>query len=145
VVVKREIRLLICHKPQGHSNIIVIGQDGVSNHLAHGDMLGACVIAAEPITERQTRSLDILLNEFSIKAMPNPSSNYFIISIEGITGRQKASLKVTDLLGRVIEHKENIQNNINLKIGNNYQPGIYIVEFIQGTTRKQFKLIKSGK
>jgi hypothetical protein len=76
--------------------------------------------------------------------LPNPSSNYFILNIAGISDNKKASLKVTDLIGRIVEYKDNIQNNSTLKIGHNYQPGIYIIEFIHGTARKQFKIIKAG-
>jgi uncharacterized repeat protein (TIGR01451 family) len=138
---KKLDKVAICHKQQVPSRTLVVGHDEVSVHLAHGDMLGACV--SEPVTNK-TDLLNIILNKLDIKVLPNPSSNYFILIIAGISDNKKASLKVTDLIGRIVEYKDNIQNNSTLKIGHNYQPGMYIIEFIHGTARKQFKIIKSG-
>ncbi len=124
---------------------MVIGGEGVAEHLAHGDMLSSCNNVDPSITIISREVPNSLLDKVLIQAMPNPSTNYFTIKIEGLSDGEKTSLKVTDLLGRLMEKKESINNNSILTIGHNYQPGIYIVEIYQGLMRKQFKLIKSSK
>ena len=52
------------------------------------------------------------------------------------------NLRVVDVLGRVIEVRNNIFAGQYLQIGNNYRPGVYFVEVTQGNTKKQLKLIK---
>ena len=74
--------------------------------------------------------------------MPNPSANLFTITIEGGNVAEKMVLQVTDVLGRVVDRKTNLQTNSTIQIGSNYRPGTYIAEVIQGSIRKQIKLVK---
>ena len=74
--------------------------------------------------------------------MPNPSAHYFTVAIEGGSVSEKIFLQVTDMLGRVVEQKTNLQTNSTIQIGTNYRPGTYIAEVIQGSVRKQIKLVK---
>ena len=52
------------------------------------------------------------------------------------------SIRVVDVLGKVVEVRNNIFAGETLQIGNNYRPGIYFVEVTQGNNKKQLKLIK---
>jgi hypothetical protein len=45
-------------------------------------------------------------------------------------------------LGRVVERKTDVSPNSTLKIGNQYHPGIYFAEFIQGKEKVILRLIK---
>ena len=90
------------------------------------------------ISNQQTPS------RFSIKASPNPSNGQFTVKVESDNVKDMLSLRVVDVLGRVIEVKNNIRAGQTLQIGNNYKRGFYFVEVLQGNNSKQLKLIKSG-
>jgi hypothetical protein len=74
--------------------------------------------------------------------MPNPSSNYFTLTIRGGNLSEAITLQVTDALGRVVEQRTNLQTNSNIQIGSNYKPGMYLVQITQGSVHEQAKLIK---
>lgn len=72
---------------------------------------------------------------------PNPSTQSFIIQISANTNTP-VNLKVTDVVGRVVEQKINLASNTTLNIGGKYTPGIYIVEVLQGSNRASVQLVK---
>ena len=132
-------KVVICHK----QNTIVINPDSAPAHLAHGDMLGACQLVAA-ISRNPAAEPETGLPGFTIKAIPNPSANYFTIRLAGGDGTAKMSLRVTDIFGRTIEQRDNLQYTGSLLVGRGYRPGVYIVELIQGNTRRQLKLLKTA-
>ncbi len=125
-------------------NDLEIGSSDVPDHLAHGDMLGSCSAINPPVTNKSSRVEENVPTELAIVSMPNPSMNYFTVSIKGGSTFEKLKLIVTDLSGRIIEQKDNLQTNSSFKIGSNYYSGVYIVEIIQGAAHKQIKLVKAG-
>ena len=127
-------KIVICHKG---GNSLTIGSSGVADHLAHGDMLGSC---AESITSRSTRTEEFASN-FSVKVRSNPAYNYFDLQLNGNT-EHNFQIKVYDLIGRVMETKTSQSGN--LRIGNTYKPGIYLLEVSQGAVRQTLKLIKAN-
>jgi hypothetical protein len=52
------------------------------------------------------------------------------------------TLKVIDLSGKLIEVRNNLVAGQTLQLGNNYRPGMYFVELIQGDKRRIVKLVK---
>lgn len=76
---------------------------------------------------------------FIINALPNPSSSSFTLLTKN--NNKPINIKVTDVMGRVVEIKLNITTT-NFEIGNNYQPGIYIVEVSRGKLKQLIKLVK---
>lgn len=56
----------------------------------------------------------------------------------------RVTLTVTDINGRPVERRENIQPNQNITIGGNYHPGIYLISIVQGNETKQLKVIKQN-
>jgi len=141
---KKMDKVKVCHKPGKQMNTLEIGADGAADHLAHGDMLGGCSDAALMVSNRSIGNTEALAKaELSLTANPNPSANHFVLKIEGAENKA-LTLKVTDILGRVIEQKNNIQANRTLQIGTDYRPGVYFVELTQGTERRQIKLVKAA-
>jgi hypothetical protein len=69
----------------------------------------------------------ITLSGFIVKAMPNPTDNYFTLIIES-TNITPVSVYIMDALGRVIESKSNLAPNDKLMLGSTYRPGVYIDE-----------------
>jgi uncharacterized repeat protein (TIGR03803 family) len=99
------------------------------------------VLDGAPITKAKASS-EGERNGLSFNVSPNPSSGSFEVQVRSSQVTEKIQLKVMDLSGRVVELFNNLGANQTLKLGNNYRPGMYIVEMIQGDNRKQLKLIK---
>ena len=72
--------------------------------------------------------------------MSNPSTDKFILVVSG-GSKVPVLLRVSDASGRVIVIRQNQVGEI-IQLGSNFKPGIYIAEVIQGTVRKQVRLIK---
>jgi hypothetical protein len=132
-------KVAVCSTVKGKPTTSCIFQKDVASALSSQATLGACVSSA--VTTRQ--DLGNGANApLTINGMPNPSSNYFKLSIDGGEISKKVSLRVTDVLGRVVDQKINLQTHSIIEIGSNYRPGTYIAEVIQGSVRKQIKLVK---
>jgi hypothetical protein len=136
----KQDKVTVCELVKGKYSTNCLATKDVSSALTSGSYLGVCTNAI--IVTKANKQVTNESAALVVTAMPNPSVNYFTISIKGGNALEKMNLKVTDVLGRSIEQKDNIQTNSTVKIGNGYFRGVYIVEIIQGTTRKQIKLIK---
>ena len=79
----------------------------------------------------------------TVNAAPNPTSNYFTLSLNSI-GKEKIKVAVVDLMGRAIEKITDIMPNSTIQIGGKYHPGIYMVQATQGQQTVVLKLIKEG-
>ena len=83
-------------------------------------------------------------NPIIVLAVPNPSPTHFTITVETI-GTEKVSLRVIDFTGKVIEQRNDIGSSKTLQLGGTYIPGIYVLEVVQGTKRKQIRLVKLNR
>jgi hypothetical protein len=132
---KKGDKINVCHKGK---NTLSIGMDGVSDHLAHGDMLGSC--SAGSITAKQIMGANG--ERLIVKALSNPSANFFDLQLSGKTGNN-VQLNVYDFMGRVIESRGSINANQRLRIGGNYLPGVYLVQVVQGEVVETIRLVKT--
>jgi hypothetical protein len=130
-------KIEVCHK--GH-NSQSIASPAVAAHLGHGDMLGSCVESREPIGGAEL--ITQVTKEFAVSVQPNPASAYFNLTIAG-DGNTRVAIRVYDMLGRVIESRNSLQSNQTLRIGSAYQPGIYLVEIMQGDEVQTLRLVKA--
>lgn len=132
-------KVAVCHG--GGSSCIDKGS--VSDHLSHGDMLGACT--AVPLVTVKTSQAEIAqvqdLTKFSIAAYPNPSRQAFTLLIKGNDAANKISLRILDAVGRTVEVMT-VAAGTNLQVGSGYRPGIYIVEAVQGKRQQVLKLVR---
>lgn len=131
-------KVLVCHKAGSSSHTLDIGSNAVAAHLAHGDMLGGCNDNAS-ITGNAVQRM---LGNLSIQVLPNPSSNYFTIRIEGEGQSGRVDMKVMDVLGRIVEHRANLQQRQVIQVGHHYRSGIYFVEIGNGREKTVMKLIR---
>ncbi len=76
--------------------------------------------------------------------MPNPTSYHFTLVLNSLS-KEKINLTVTDIAGRVIEQRTDIPANSTIQLGDQYHPGTYIAEFLQGNDKVTTRLIKEGK
>lgn len=155
-------KITICHAGANGapSQTLVVSAAEVATHLlSHpGDRLGSCnqtpcnssiVYAVSPIkgaVESQIKNLaaeaNTVVEELNVLVMPNPSTTYFTLKISS-KNQTPVNMRVVDAAGRVIEAKQQLAPNSTLQIGHNYGSGIYIVEMMQGNTRKAVQLIKA--
>lgn len=133
-------KVRICHL-RGIQSTLEIAAEDIADHLAHGDMLSGCAVPAWMVKDQQA-VLEQSIGKLVIKAYPNPSNNYFTISLQGSETLATMNLRVMDVLGRTVEQKNNLQSNEALQIGKNYQRGIYFVEVSNGTDKTILKLVK---
>ncbi len=82
--------------------------------------------------------------QFKLKALPNPSVSYFTVLATGNINTA-ISIRVIYVAGRIIEVRNNVYVGQTIKIGDNYRPGTYYVEAIQGKEKRSLKLIKLSK
>jgi large repetitive protein len=93
-------------------------------------------------TSRDVQTTTTVAQTFQVTATPNPTFSSFNLNITGNNASGLVNVKVTDILGRVVEAKQNLAPGQTLRIGSEYKPGVYIVQVMQGDTVKQLKLVK---
>ena len=76
-----------------------------------------------------------------VKVLPNPSQANFQLNITS-NGREAIQLRVTDLQGRLMESRKLEGTMQQIKLGDNWRNGTYILEVIQGDERKTIQLVK---
>ena len=77
----------------------------------------------------------------TVKASPNPSSNYFTLNIQS-SRSETVMLRITDVSGRVVTVQSGIAPNSVIRTGNELKAGMYFAELIQGKDKQVIKLIK---
>jgi hypothetical protein len=85
-------------------------------------------------------SSEMIQSTLALKALPNPSSSYFTIQISG-DAKERAQMIISDIMGRTVEARDVVPGQ-SVQVGSKFMTGVYFVEVIQGTERKQLKLVK---
>jgi hypothetical protein len=98
-----------------------------------------------PITEAApTRQSEVLgFSKLQAKAFPNPSHGPFTLAVQG-GNNEPVSIRVTDVLGRLVEVRKGISGTGTLTLGASYRPGLYIAEVLQGKEKVVLKLVKQS-
>jgi hypothetical protein len=80
--------------------------------------------------------------QLTVKVMPNPSRQDFILDIKSDDLKTPVSVRIMDKLGNVISVQKTIAG-ANLKVGGaRWVSGTYVAEIIQGNRRKLVRLVK---
>jgi len=106
--------------------------------LPAGWYLGVC---AQTITAKNIRPEENYIGQFMINANPNPTDHSFTIKVNGPERTGTIILKVINISGQIIETRK-INSAQMFTIGENYRPGIYLIQVIQGKESRTLKLIK---
>ncbi len=77
----------------------------------------------------------------SLKATPNPTHSYFILSITSSNTREKITVNIYDITGKLVESKS-VQSNSMVQIGASYRNGVYLAEAVQGTKKATLLILK---
>ena len=94
------------------------------------------------MSEEEIEKVEQAEEELEVIAMPNPSKNHFLVRIQSTNTKEKIYIRIFDEYGRMIEWMNTTPNGKTIPIGNNYRPGVYIIEAIQGTNKTLKKVIK---
>jgi hypothetical protein len=127
--------------PRGTTTVTATASNGVlPNATCTFTVTVVCgpVTAADLFTKPQE---EIVMDDLSISARPNPSASYFNLDIKS-NDQRPVTIRITDVLGRVISIQSNVGTNTTLRVGHKFVPGVYIVHAIQGKRIVQLKLVK---
>lgn len=126
-------------------SLCVSATDRVISTLPAGSYLGSCTTlplsSAGAVTLQKDQKVNVA-QKLTLQTFPNPSKSYFTL-VTSSGSEQFITIRVTDVLGRVIDIKQNVPANGTLHLGRHYRPGIYYVELIQGAKKVTTKLIKN--
>jgi len=131
-------KVYMCHIAgnSGHVNTICIDNSAVATHLAAGCTLGECLSGRTAVSVPQAETTG-----FNVDILPNPSNNYFKLVIN-TNDASPVSMRIMDVLGRVIELKENISVSESYQFGEKLKAGVYLAEIVQGKNHKVIRLLK---
>lgn len=84
---------------------------------------------------------DMIAGKLVVTAMPNPSASAFTLQLQSASS-VPVNIRVMDITGRLIENKNGVAPNAKYRLGDNYVPGAYYAEVIQGNEKVVVKLVK---
>ena len=126
-------KVLVCKDEPVTQTTSCVPVQEVENLLNNGYLLGSCNTPA---------SQDSLMY-FSARVKPNPSPNYFTLSIHHVYD-DPLVIRIFDMQGRLLETMKLHTQQIEISLGQNYPAGVYIAEVVCGRYRKQIKMMKTG-
>jgi hypothetical protein len=128
--------------PENYKSFLVAGAKGGGGTNYTGSYSSASTATCSTTAQRTVTIAPAILNEeFDVIASPNPSNGSFNLVIRGDISKP-VSLRITDMLGRLIVHYDKLPANNVLQIGHSYTAGTYFAEAWQGGQRKFIKMIK---
>jgi PKD repeat protein len=136
-------RVYVCH----NGRTLSVPVNTVPNHVPghNGDRLGRCdqqpCEATTLMITNVEKADDAEEPSFSISASPNPSSNFFNLQVRS-SNTAPVMMSVTDMYGRVLFSRTNVDLKTGLRFGENLFSGTYLVNVRQGNTEKTIKIIK---
>ena len=94
-----------------------------------------------PVTKVAETPEESESDKLLLSAWPNPSGDHFSVSVKG-SRSHPVTIRIMDILGRVMSVRSNVSTYSILYIGHEYLPGIYFVQAIQGKQFLTLKLVK---
>jgi hypothetical protein len=76
-----------------------------------------------------------------VKALPNPSTGNFAVTVSSDNSQDKIWISVFDMYGRKVEERW-LNSGATISLGDKYMAGTYLLRIIQGTERRELKLVK---
>lgn len=111
-----------------NSSIVVQNTSGVASAARMGEVI-------ETDKSLESQSLEITVQ-------PNPSRSHFSLLIKTPDIKNRISIQVYDVTGKLIEIKSNLNAGALIDIGYAYKPGVYLLKAVQGKNHKELKLVK---
>ena len=127
---------------KGTTTITATASNGIlPNATCSFTVTVVCGAVHNTVAQTRGRQETLMQDKLSISARPNPSTQYFTISVAG-NNSQPVTIEVTDMLGRVLSAWHNISAGSKLNVGEKYLPGVYFVRAKQDDQVVTLKLIK---
>jgi hypothetical protein len=100
-----------------------------------------CGTVTSPVTMAVGEPQETIPVHLTVTARPNPSASYFTLDIKS-SNRHPVVVRITDVLGRTLAVKPEVDPNSSFKVGDQYLPGVYFVQVVQEKSVVTLKLIK---
>jgi hypothetical protein len=123
------------------SNVLLYSRNWISARTVAKNLTSGNIIIRRGNADRLIEQPAEQDSELDVTAMPNPATNYFTLVVRSSNDDQ-IGIRVVDLSGKIIEVQTNIHTGESVKIGNEYEPGMYFVQVWQGELRKTIKILK---
>ena len=139
-------KVAICMVPPGNtekSKTNCVSPNGAAAQLSNNSYLGACSLssAMQVLVVDNQNGLQSGDDTFRATAWPNPSYTNFNLQFKS-SNDATVSVKITDVLGRIVSVMPNVIANKIYEAGGNLKPGVYIVQAIQGYNQVIIKVVK---
>jgi hypothetical protein len=85
---------------------------------------------------------DLNVDVLTVKASPNPTESYINVVVQSKSDAP-LEVRVMDAQGRILERRKTAANT-SLRFGQSYRPGVYLIEVVQGSEKKQVKFVKQA-
>jgi hypothetical protein len=125
------------------------GTKTVNARICYGDVSTSGTsgtTSTQTASTQQAVTMNTVMEEtdtrFGLTAFPNPTQNQFKVHVESSNRNDKIMLRVYDAYGRTVRLIRDAMAGQTITLGNEYRPGIYYIEMIQGKNRQQVKLLK---
>ncbi|MBL7726427.1 MAG: T9SS type A sorting domain-containing protein [Dinghuibacter sp.] len=96
--------------------------------------------AATPETGTVMETVTEITSSLVVQAGPNPSTHSFTLRAQSSV-TAPVMVRVRDIQGRLVQ-QFTMQPNQQAQAGNNWKPGVYLAELVQGNERKIIRLVK---
>lgn len=123
-------------------------KDVVTNYILRNNIskFARWTLAIDTITTlvraaQKADQKEIVAYDFDLRIFPNPSSSSFNVIVESPDQSEQIQVKIINIAGQIIDTR-NITQGQSLRIGDNYRPGTYVIQAIQGKQSKTTKIIK---
>ncbi len=131
--------------PNAKFNIIVTVSNyytGSKTVLVYVTKSGSSFITLNDKASLSEGKLTLNNQTFGVIVSPNPSQEQFTLLVKSSNLTDKIDIRISDVMGKVLETFSNIQAGDAVQLGSKYRAGVYIAEITQGSNRKSYKLIK---
>ncbi|MES2647966.1 MAG: LamG-like jellyroll fold domain-containing protein [Bacteroidota bacterium] len=115
----------------GTNSQVVIGGTSVNTSSS------AAILTKTPTPATPT----VEAGKLQVQAFPNPSRSHFTLIVKGKID-EPVRIRVSDILGRLVEERKGLSANGTFTIGASYHAGLYMAEILQGKEKIVFKLLK---
>ncbi len=133
------------------SNVIYDNENSSAENVDANTLLGGgSIVIHKPKGKGNTSTkaehpIEVVaeLLPFNVTAYPNPSADYFMLKLQGLSyeASQKVEVNVFDLLGRQVYSKQGSAQDA-YEFGQQFQVGVYLVTVKQGNNIASLKVIK---
>ena len=126
----------ICHG----NKMNCVSANAIPALLKNGGLLGHCT---ENISRAANENLIETQPGLLVVASPNPSTSFFLVSVQSKRLQDKIVLTVYDVTGKQIDTKT-VTAGIPVRVGELLPGGIYLIKAQQGEKSSHLKLIKTN-